>query len=226
MIQPVPFFETDYFIHDLRRGTVHNRSKTKLCFMPSEFLLALKQVLEEETGDAWREIMLQSGRIWGKRVAKRFHKEMSDFYGRPLHELPTREFMNLLEAFFRYHGWGLLTIDLQHAEHGYIVAKLENSAFVEITGPSRQPVDMIVAGLLGQFIAHVSERPDVECVETACSATGAPHCMFLVGIAARLQTARNIIAEGGTHEDVLAGVLPMGGAFVSDSDTEQLNRRG
>lgn len=205
----LPFYEHDYFRHNLRRGTLHNRSGTKMCTMPSELLLALKQVLEEETGDAWRQILHRVGRIWGRRVARRFHKELTDYYNRPLHEMPTREFIHILEGYFRYHGWGRLSVSLSHGEAGFILAKLENSAFVEITGQSDAPVDSIVCGLLSEFFCQISERTDIDCVETECSATGAPACRFILGIEPRLERVRRQVASGVSHDAILTDLFPM-----------------
>lgn len=224
MIPGIPFYEHDYYRHDLRRGTVFNRSGTKLCMMPSEFMLALKQVLEEETGDAWRGILEHVGKIWGKRVARRFQREMTDFYGRPLHEMPTREFVAILEGYFRYHGWGKLTIDLSSSEDGFILARLDNSAFVEIVGPSSQPADSIVAGLLSQFFAQIAERADIDCLETECASMGAPACRFVIGTQARLDRARQMVVAGSSHDDIVAVLCPERGRRVSDSDTEQLRK--
>ena len=202
----IPFYERDYFHHNLSRGTLHNRFGTKMCFMPSELLLALKQVLEEEAGDAWALILKRSGRIWGRRVARRFEKEISDYYGRPLHEIPVKELIRLLEGYFRYHGWGDLKLEFDRSEFGFIFARLSNSAFVEITGRSAQPVDSLVSGLLGEFFCQLAERTDVECIETECTAQGHPVCRFVVGTSARLSVVQKLLEDGWNH-DQIAGRL-------------------
>jgi hypothetical protein len=202
----LPFYSGDYFRHNLRRGTVVNRGGTRFCMMPSELLLALRLVLEEETGEAWTQVLGRVGRIWGKRVAKRFNSELSSYYGRPLHEMPVREFTRILEGYFDYHGWGTMTIDMSVAETGFILAKLQHSAFVEVTGTSKVPVDAIVEGLLAEFFCQVSERGDIDCVETQCAATGAPDCRFIIGLTSRLETTRNLLAAGRSHGDIVAAL--------------------
>ena len=199
----VPFYENDYFEHNLAKGTLFNRSGTKMCMMPSELLLGLQKALEDETGPAWRMILKRCGEIWGRRVAKRFQKELTDFYGRPLHDLPMREFAQLVESHFRYHGWGNLKLEFSHAEAGLITARMENSAFVEVVGASEYPVDGLVSGLLSQLIAEGSERDDIECYETQCSAQGAPYCRFIVGIGGRLSKLDEWVEEGLEHEEIM-----------------------
>jgi hypothetical protein len=183
MSERVPFYEQGYLKHNLRRGAVYNRSGTKMCMLPSELLLGLHQTLEEEVGEMWHDVMGSIGRIWGRRVAERFERETTEYYNRPLHELPMAEFARLLEGFFRYNGWGLLKVDFSLASSGLLGARLENSAYVEIIGAADRPVDNIVAGLLG--------------------AMGAPCCRFVVGISARLRSVPDWVASGMSHEVVL-----------------------
>jgi len=217
-MQTVPFFELDYFRHDLRAGTVFNRSGTRQCFMPSEMIAALMAVMEEETGPAWREIVARVGRLWGRRVARRYQRELSDFYNRPLHEMPMSELIVLLEGFFRYHGWGLLKLNLSLAERGVIQARLENSAFVEIMGVSDGPVDYIVCGLLAEFLNQVSERTDIECVETECASNGASSCRMIIAISSRIDLIRRDLASGGAGHDTLLADLLVSTVQLSGGD--------
>ena len=203
MAERIPFYEDDYLKHNLRRGAVYNRSGTKMCMLPSELLLGLHQTLEEEVGEMWHDVMGSIGRIWGRRVAERFERETTEYYNRPLHELPMAEFARLLEGFFRYNGWGLLKVDFSLASSGLLSARLENSAYVEIIGTAERPVDNIVAGLLGALVARVSEREDVVCYETECAAMGAPCCRFVVGISARLRSVPDWVSSGMSHEMIM-----------------------
>lgn len=221
----IPFYENDYLEHDLLRGTVANRAGTKMCYMPAELVLGLIQILQEETGEEWRKILHRVGRIWGRRVAKRFQKEIAGFFGRPLHEMPVREFLPVLEGYFGYHGWGRLKVDLTHAEAGYIMARLENSAFVEILGASEEPVDSIVCGLLSEFFGQISERTDIDCVETECAARGRPSCHFVIGIEARLAAVRRMSEEGMAHDQIVASICPKAESSLNDSDTQELSGR-
>jgi predicted hydrocarbon binding protein len=203
MTAPVAFYENDYFRHDLRQGSVHNRYGTKFCFLPPELLLGLQRTLEDETGPAWREVLKRVGRIWGSRVAARFNDEFTQHYGRPLHELPMAEFASLVEAHFRYHGWGEMTLDFSLAEHGLIVATLRESAFVEIIGANEWPIDAIVSGVLAELVAQVSERDDLECIETECAAQGAPACRFIVGLRERLARVPGYMEQGARHDEII-----------------------
>lgn len=215
----VPFYENDYFRHDLRGGTLFNRSGTKMCYMPSELLIGLQKALEDETGPAWRVILKRCGQIWGKRVSRRFAREMSEYYGRPMYDLPMAEFAKLVESYFAYHGWGRLTLDFALAPSGILCARLENSAFVEVLGASDLPVDSIISGLLAELIAQVAERKDIECYETECTAMGAACCRFVIGVAGRLGNVPKWVEEGSRHEDVVArlgAAIPSASAAVGD----------
>ncbi len=206
--QTLPFYERGYFRHKLSHGILHNRYGTKMCFMPSELMLALKQVLEEETGEAWVNILKRVGRIWGRRVARRFEKEITEYYSRPLHEIPVKELARILEGYFRYHGWGDLKLEFDRAEYGFIFARLQNSAFVEVTGRASMAVDSLVSGLLAEFFCQLSERTDIECIETECSAQGYPECRFVVGLASRLAIVERMTEEGASHEQIVQRICP------------------
>jgi predicted hydrocarbon binding protein len=209
-LKAVPFYETDYFIHDLAHGKLANRSGTKMCYLPSEMLLALQQVLAEETGPEWRAILLRVGRLWGRRVARRFQRELTDYYARPLHEMPMAELKTILEGYFRYHGWGRLTLDFSIGEQGFILATLDQSAFVEIVGQSEFPIDSIVSGLLAEFFCQLSDRTDLQCIETECSAMGHLHCRFIIGTESRLAPVIRYVEEGEPHLQIvnrLTGVV-------------------
>jgi predicted hydrocarbon binding protein len=208
------FFLSDYLRHDLRKGTLFNRSGTKMCLMPSELLFGLRKALEDETGDAWRAILKRCGRIWGNRVARRFQREVTDYYGRPMHDLPMSEFTQLLEAYFRCHGWGNLRLDFSLASSGIITARLTNSAMVEVLGTSPQPVDSIISGLLAALIAQVSDRTDLECYETECTAMGATCCRFIIGLQGRLAKVPDWVESGVGHDDCIARL----GATMTESN--------
>jgi predicted hydrocarbon binding protein len=163
----------------------------------------LRKALEDETGDAWRAILKRCGRIWGNRVARRFQREVGDYYGRPLHDLPMDEFTRLLEAYFRCHGWGNLRLDFSLAASGIITARLTNSAMVEVLGTSPHPVDSIISGLLAALIAQVSDRTDIECYETECTAMGAACCRFIIGIQGRLSKVPDWVENGTGHDECI-----------------------
>jgi predicted hydrocarbon binding protein len=222
----VAFFEHDYFRHDLLKGTLHNRGGTKMCYLPCELIQSLKDVLEEETGEAWSQILFRVGRIWGRRVARRFHAELQQFYQRPLDEMPMPEFVAILEGYFRYHGWGLLRLDFAHGESGVIQATLENGAFVELIGMSSKPVDSIVTGLLSEFFCQISDRTDVDCLETQCVACGAPVCRFVITTEARLSAVRRMAESGSTHDAILEQLVgKLACADLSQQDTQELGSR-
>ncbi len=200
----VPFYEEDYFVHNLKKGSVHNRCGTKMCFMPNELLFGLYETLQEEVGDAWTQVIERVGKIWGKRVAKRFENEMTEYYGRPVYELPMTEFKKIVEAFFAYNGWGVLTLNFSHSDTGIITARLKNSAFAEILGTTNGRVDGIVSGLLGELFNQMSDREDIVCYETECISRGDNHCSFVMGISSRLKPVASWIDEGISQSEIVS----------------------
>jgi predicted hydrocarbon binding protein len=167
-------------------GTVFGPLGFRAVAASPEFMRGLRHVLERERGGAWRQAMKSAGQAHGRAAAVRLDQELQR-RGQPLlAALPLDASLALLERVFAASGWGQLSLDLsQAAEHGLVVARLEQSCFAEAFAGSNDFADALPAGMLQAFFEHISGQA-LGCEEIACQARGAPACVFVLAAAERL----------------------------------------
>ncbi|GAB5561963.1 MAG: hypothetical protein SynsKO_36100 [Synoicihabitans sp.] len=180
------FFEESGFSYDLTAGTVNNGASRRIIYVSSDLMRGIYQALHEETADAWKIIFQNCGRTWGKRVAETIDKELVGSGRTAQAELPLDGYTRFIEAYFYQHGWGALKMDLSHAaNHGLVVATLENSYFVEVLNDVDDQVDSLLAGILQGFLEHISGA-QLGCTEIGCARRGEAHCTFAITDQGRL----------------------------------------
>lgn len=193
-------FDDRQFLYDLRQGTLHNPGKTRMCLLSADLLGGIYQALLEEAGPAWSTILKHCGRVWGERQALRLDRECQSTLGSSLGDLPVARFLEIVTAWFRAHGWGVVVLDLAHSQRGIVCATLEHSVFAEIIpNPEGAPADPLVAGILAAWLSHLSGH-ELDCLQTACVTAGAPLSRFVISGAERLRRA----PAGVSHDDLLA----------------------
>jgi predicted hydrocarbon binding protein len=188
---------------DPARGVARSRQGTRMVSLTSDFLLGFRKAIEDECGPAAPLVFKSAGRKWGLLFAKRFEKEMSEFYGKPLREFPLAVFQACFVEMASHHGWGRLSLDLSLHGKGLILVRLDHAVMAELVDTSDAPVDGLLAGILAGIFAHLSGE-DLDCVQTACAARGDATSRFVVGLRERLAPVDEWIAQGATHDDVVA----------------------
>ncbi len=104
-----------------------------------------------------------------------------------------------MEHHFAAHGWGHLKLDLADAaEHGFVVARLKHSYFVETLTDVDDFVDPVLAGMLQGFFEHFSGQT-LGCEEIACAGRGADQCTFVLTDPERLATITPLIGREGAE---------------------------
>lgn len=204
------FAEGEFCRTDPATGVTRNRAGTRLCALTSDFLVGLRTAVSYECGPAADEVLKKTGLKWGRKFAERFEKELSEFYGRPLHEFPLAMFQICLAEAFSHHGWGLLTLDFSRSEQGTISATVANPIMGSIVGKSDAPVDTLIAGTLGGFFAHFSGE-DLEALQTECTACGADVARFVIALKSRLNVVAPLVAKKQSHAEILAALATVRG---------------
>ncbi len=77
---------------------------------------------------------------------------------------------------FNRSNWGQATL---LRENGQVSLKVENSALASSVTGHKKPICHPIAGYLAGFLEEAWKRP-VKVHETACMASGQPHCLFVV----------------------------------------------
>lgn len=185
-IRPNPYARPDYFTTDVARGATRTPRGVRVCALTNDFLVGFRDAVIFESGKAYRRVLKSCGRRWGVQFMKRFDADVAAHYQTPLAELSAGVVHACLADAFNYHGWGLLSIDLEHLDQGVVSVELRNSVMPETVPESDRPVDLIMAGLLGSIFSHLSGQ-DVDCMQTDCPSQGADASRFVAAPVDRMR---------------------------------------
>lgn len=174
------------FTHDAAGGVVADPAGSRVGCAGPELLRSLHLVLEKERAGAWAAVLKTAGFSCGKKIATNLDAELAAMGKPALAALPIEGCLVFIEHYFAVHGWGRLSLDLTDAaEHGVVLARLEQSF---VAGALQDPsafADPLQAGILQGFFEHISGQT-LGCEEIACARRGAPHCLFVITAPERL----------------------------------------
>lgn len=198
------FAPSAYVQGDFELGLIENRQGNRLIALPNTLLDALYSSLEEEVGPAAGLVLFQCGKWWGKYFYRRFAEEVSAHYGQSLAEMEMVEFLQCVKQCWKTYGWGLLNLDFNYYEQGFILATVENSAFAQVhqAKAPEQPSCYAESGLLAAFFTQLTGQ-ELHCVQTTCEAMGAPQNTFVLGLAERVKIAEACLEEKQDHDTIM-----------------------
>lgn len=190
------YFAPDAYVQgEIEFGLIENRSGSRLLALPETLLQALYVGLEEETGQGAGLVLFNCGRWWGKSFYRRFVEEVSNYYDKPLAQMEMVEFLQCLKQCWKTHGWGILNVDFQYYQQGFLVVSVENSAWAKAAPSGNQPRGFLEAGIFSAFFSQLTGR-DLHCVQISCESMGAEYSAFVLGLAERLQSIEAWREEG------------------------------
>jgi len=200
------FFDEMGHQWNLVLGTIQNQGGTRVVYLSSDVIRGVYNALEYEAGEAWKIILRNCGLFWGRRVAANLDRELSLLFQTGAKDLPVSEYVRFLEAYFRFHGWGVMEIDLSRAvSHGVVTGRLKNSIFENVLADVEGPVDYMIEGMLRAMFEHIAGTP-LDCVQIASQKSGAPQCEFVITSVERVDEVRPHV-EGGTSPDEVYALL-------------------
>lgn len=208
ILQPQESLPGNYFAHDayvsgdFELGIVENRAGARLVAFPQLLLEAIYAALDAEIGQASGIVMYNCGRWWGKNFYRRFAQELSEYYGQPIANMEMVQFIEAIKQCWKTYGWGIMDIDLDYYEQGFLVVKTSNSAFAEAAPKTDKPMGFAEAGLLSAFFSQISGR-ELDCVQTSCESRGEEYNHFVLGIADRVKKAQAWLEEGQDHNTIM-----------------------
>ncbi|CAN5370819.1 hypothetical protein BH11PLA2_BH11PLA2_24020 [soil metagenome] len=82
------FAEPDYFRTDVTKGVTRTPNGTRICALPSDFLLGFRDAVIYECGRSYRSVMKAAGKRWGTQFIKRIERELTSLYQTPFKDLP------------------------------------------------------------------------------------------------------------------------------------------
>lgn len=202
------FADPEFFRTDVTRGVTRTPTGTRICTLPSDFLLGFRDALVYECGAGYRPVMKAAGKRWGTQFIKRLDRELTAYYQAPFKDLPTGVIRTTLAEAFNYHGYGCLALETLEEDPEFIVAELLNPLVPSLVRESDRPVDLLMAGMLGSVLSHITGR-SLDCVQTECPSLGADRSRFLIGPVARIAEVEQRVDASETmptHEEILGWV--------------------
>ncbi|MBR8827940.1 MAG: 4-vinyl reductase [Gomphosphaeria aponina SAG 52.96 = DSM 107014] len=200
---PGNYFAPDAYVQgDYELGLMENRKGSRLLALPDTLLQAIYAGLEAEIGQAGGVVLFNCGRWWGKNFYRRFNEEVNEYYGKPLTQMEMVEFLECLKQCWKTHGWGVLDLDFNYYQQGFLVAQVKNSPFAATAPEGKKPVCFAEAGILSAFFSQLTGK-DLHCIQTACESMGAECNYFVMGVSDRLKAAEAWLEEGQDHSTIM-----------------------
>lgn len=197
------YFASDAYVQgDFEFGLIENRQGARLIALPEVLLQAIYASLETEVGSAAGVVLFNCGRWWGKNFYRRFNEELSEYYGKPLAQMEMVELLQSLKQCWKTHGWGIMDLIMDYYQQGFLVVKVENSAFAETATSEDKPQCFLEAGIFSSFFSELTGR-NLHCVQTSCESMGADCNHFVVGLFERLEPVEAWLEEGKTHNAII-----------------------
>ena len=197
------YFAPDAYVQgDYEFGLIENRQGARLVALPEVLLQAIYSSLEEEVGPAAGLVLFNCGRWWGKNFYRRFSEELSNYYDKPLAQMEMVELLQCLKQCWKTHGWGVMDLNTDYYQQGFLVVKVGNSAFAETVTSSDRPQCFLEAGIFSAFFSEITGR-NLHCVQTSCESMGAEVNHFIVGLLKRLEPVEALLEEGLDHDSII-----------------------
>ena len=200
---PGNYFAPDAYLDgDFESGLIENRQGGRLLALPDTLIKSLYSGLTSEVGSAAGLVLYNCGSKWGKNFFRRFSEEVSSYYGKSISEMEMIELVQCLKQCWKAHGWGIIEPNFDRYQQGFLVVKIENSAFANAVEAPQEPSCYIEAGLLSAFFSELSSTK-LHCVQTECESLGANCNMFVLGWAQRLKPAEEMARKGQSHSAIM-----------------------
>lgn len=197
------YFASDAYVQgDFEFGLIENRQGSRLIALPEVLLQAINVSLKEEVGSAAGIVLFNCGRWWGKNFYRRFDEELSEYYGKPIAQMEMVELLQSLKQCWKTHGWGIMNLEMDYYQQGFLVVTVENSAFAETANGENKPQCFLEAGIFSAFFSGLTGR-NLHCVQTSCESMEAESNRFVVGILDRLKPVEGWLEENQDHETIM-----------------------
>ena len=200
---PGNYFAPDAYVQgDFESGLIENRQGRRLLALPDTLLKGIYAGLESEVGPAAGTVLYNCGRWWGKNFHRRFSEEVSTYYCKSISEMEMVELLQCLRQCWKAHGWGIIDLNVDHYQQGFLVVKVEQSAFATIARSPEKPSCFLEAGLLSAFFSELSGTK-LHCEQTTCESLGADCNLFILGVAKRLESINAWLEQGDDHATIM-----------------------
>ena len=197
------YFAPDvYAVGDFESGLIENRQGKRLLALPDTLLKSIYTALISEVGSAAGIVLYKCGSSWGKNFYRRFAEEISNHYQKSIADMDMIELVQCLKQCWKAHGWGILNLNCDYYQQGFLVVGIKESPFAGAGESNEKPNCFLEAGLLAAFFSELSGTK-LECIQTACESLGANSNMFVLGLKQRLKPVETMVDKAQSHEIIM-----------------------
>ena len=209
----------NYFAHrtyvksDAATGLLSTRQGNRLLAVPEVLLRSIHQALRAETGQAAPLALYTCGFWWGGSFYDRVRSEVESYYNTTIAQMNAVEFLVMMRQVWAVHGFGSLTLDFSHREHGFIQVTTENSAMAlgsELGVEEGQlPSHHLEAGFIAAWFSRWAGKNLRACATDLGVSSGmntepnAKRNQFLVGLASQIEQAETWVKQGISSTEIL-----------------------
>jgi uncharacterized protein len=200
---PGNYFAHDAYIRgDFESGLIENRQGKRLLAISETLMQSIYTTMNSEVGSSAGIVLFKCGLWWGKNFYQRFSQEVNSYYQKSISEMKMIELLQCLKECWKTHGWGNINLDFDYYKQGFLVVKIEQSAFARVIESATQPSCFLEAGLLSAFFSQLSGTK-LHCVQTACESLGVECNLFVLGLANRLEPIADWLEQGEHHNNIM-----------------------
>ncbi len=191
--------------YDLYEGTISSAANVRIIYLSTDIIRGIHEALSYEAGEAWSLILHNCGVRWGKRTAASLERELRALANRRMDGLVVKEYCDLLESYFAFHGWGKLKIHLDRAQtDGVVHFTLTNGIFSSVLTNVLGPVDHMIEGMLCGMFGVVSGGHALGCVQIIPDGPKPYETVhFVLSGAERIESIATSVVPGSSLDDVL-----------------------
>lgn len=209
------FTSPDFVKLDVKTGVIRSRGGTRMIAVNEDFLRGFVTACEHETGPAAGLVLRRCGEFFGRRLARRFEAELGQHAGVSLRDRSMAEFDVLVRDLWSGCGLGMLEVDWDRGQYGFLAIRLHDSPMQDI-GPSGHVGDDMFAGILCGFFSGFCDA-EMRSVQTGDLRLGDREgTTFIVAATEVARRVEGMRANKQAHSAIVATLTaaPVGSALA------------
>jgi predicted hydrocarbon binding protein len=195
------FADASHFIG--RDGVLRDRGGAEVVAWPRELLAALHSTLKAECGPASESILREAGKTWGRSLAQRFSRDLTEYHAMALRNQPTAQVQASLSSALARSGWGRFQFDFSRHAHGLIEISVTNGPSTALSEPATPAPDHLLTGVLAGLFSELVGA-DLVCLQTGLEVAGVAPARFIVSLPERLARVADVARQDQQHESIIS----------------------
>jgi uncharacterized protein len=178
---------------------------TRVSKLSLELVHGLHAATVEQFHENAADVLYRFGYEWGLQDMVEVNQRLRDEFGGSSFDIWQTDTKFVFTSWWnplQEAGWGQCTFGSAINARGTFLTDLRGSVVAAALAGSDEPVCHLYAGLFAG-VASFFDRTERHSVELQCAASGAPHCQFLVGTGADIDSAEAWRQQGVPPAEIL-----------------------